>query len=118
MSATIIAFPEEAIYREVPTLETATTRREREALIDPLSPEAHRDLETHLARDLFAAIMSRNRHSTRPNTHPKAFFPTFGEPVAHSNDRDHLLELTRSRRQLDWLIDRIERKQARAKAKR
>lgn len=118
MSAVILQFPADAIYREVPTLTRARSLAERCELIDALSPADHANLEAQLADDLFAAIFARNRHSLRPDMHPKAACPDFGEPGEPVDEAQHLFALRQARRQLDWLIGRLEGKQARAAAKK
>lgn len=116
----VIAFPEAAIFRRPPSLETVRTVAERRALIDALEPAEHMSLEASLADDLFSAIMGRNARSLRPEMHPKALCPAFGQNADLKDERhlgsieeQHLFSLRRARERLNWLVGRLERKQAR-----
>lgn len=116
-ASNVIAFPAAAIVRQRPSLESADTLAERRQLIGPLTVAEQMDVEARLADDLMMAIMSRNARSLRPEMHPRALCPAFGQRGELTDDRylgsaedQHLAALKRVQARLAWLIGRLERK--------
>jgi len=112
-ASNVIAFPAAAIVRQPPSLESARTLAERRQLIGPLTVAEQMDLEARLADDLMMAIMSRNARSLRPEMHPRALCPAFGQArttEAGVTEEQHLAALKRVQARLAWLIGRLERK--------